>query len=60
MNEEKKNILLQQISKLEEVLSALENNFDLEEELTDEYSFLSIVKDNLKEITRYTNNNQVE
>ena len=52
MNEEKKNILIQQISKLEEVLSVLENNFDLEEELTDEYSFLSIVKDNLKEFTK--------
>lgn len=52
MNEEKKNILLQQISKLDEVLSVLENNFDIEEELADEYSFLSIVKDNLKEIIK--------
>ena len=49
MNEKKKNILLEQVSKLEEVLHTLENNFDLEEELTDEYSFLSIVKENMQD-----------
>ena len=55
MNEEKKNILLEQISKLEEVLNVLENNFDVESELTDEYSFLDIVKDSLKEIAKTKN-----
>ena len=47
MDENKKNILLEQVAKLEEVLHTLENNFDLEEEIPDEYSFLSIVKENL-------------
>lgn len=49
MDENKKNILLEQVAKLEEVLHTLENNFDLEEEIPDEYSFLSIVKENLKD-----------
>ena len=47
MNENKKNILQEQVTKLDEVLQTLEKNFNLEEELMDEYSFLSIVKENL-------------
>ena len=46
MNENKKNILQEQVTKLDEVLQTLEKNFNLEEELMDEYSFLSIVKEN--------------
>ena len=56
MNEEKKNILLQQISKLEEVLSVLENNFDIQDELADEYSFLSIVKEKMEDVIKNNHN----
>lgn len=41
-------MLEQQIEKLEEVLLALDENFDIENEIADEYSFLSIVKQKLE------------
>ena len=49
MDEQKKMLLKEQVSKLEEILHTLESNFDLGNELTDEYSFLSIVKENLED-----------
>ena len=48
MNQDKKDILVEQTQKLEEVISALTDNFN-EEDITDEVSFLKIVRDNLKE-----------
>ena len=41
-------MLEQQIEKLKEVLLALDENFDIENEIADEYSFLSIVKQKLE------------
>ena len=41
-------MLEQQIEKLKEVLLALDENFDIENETADEYSFLSIVKQKLE------------
>ena len=49
MDETKKKILEEQVIKLDEVLHVLENNFNLEEELADEYSFLSIVKEKIED-----------
>ena len=48
MEKEKKELLMQQIEKLKEVLLALDENFDIENEIADEYSFLSIVKQKLE------------
>ncbi len=50
MEQNKNEILIEQVTKIEEVIKALENKFDCEEELADEHSFLIIVKSNLKEI----------
>ena len=47
MDQNKKKILMEQVAKLDEVLQTLEANFDCENEIPDEYSFLSIVKGNL-------------
>ena len=47
MNQDKKDILLEQTKKLEEVISALRANFK-DEDIADEVSFLKIVRDNLK------------
>ncbi|MCM1140411.1 MAG: hypothetical protein NC453_17720 [Muribaculum sp.] len=52
MEDNKKEILNAQIEKLDEILKALKENFDVEKELADEYSFLSIVKSNLVEISK--------
>lgn len=49
MDKEKKELLASQVEKLEEVLSTLRKNFDCENEMPDEYSFLSIVCNNLKD-----------
>ena len=48
MEKEKKELLMQQIEKLKEVLLVLDENFDIENEIADEYSFLSIVKQKLE------------
>lgn len=48
MNQDKKDILLEQTKKLEEVISALTANFN-DEDIADEVNFLKIVRDNLKE-----------
>ena len=48
MEKEKKELLKQQIEKLNEVLLALDANFDIENEISDEYSFLSIAKQQLE------------
>jgi|GEM_PF-4924850 hypothetical protein len=51
MTEDKKKFLQDQMVKIEEVLSAL--NRDFQEEFEDEKNFLAIVCDNLKEeVTR--------
>ena len=52
MGDNKKDILKEQIEKLDEVLLALKENFDIENEIPDEYSFLSIVKSNLAEMVK--------
>lgn len=49
MEQNKKEILHEQVSKLEDVLSTLEANFDCENEILDKYSFLSIEKEKLEE-----------
>lgn len=48
MEQDKKELLKQQVAKLDEVLKILESNFDIESDFADEYSFLSIVAGNLK------------
>ena len=50
MDQNKKKILMEQVAKLDEVLQTLEANFDCENEIPDEYSFLSIVKGNLQDL----------
>lgn len=50
METEKKVILLEQINKLEGIIIVLEKNFDCENEIPDEISFLNIVKNNLAEM----------
>lgn len=47
MEKEKNELLMQQIEKLNEALLALDENFDIEEEIADEYSFQSISKQQL-------------
>lgn len=48
METDKRNILLEQVQKLEEVIQTLSANFD-EEDIADEVNFLHIVKQNLEE-----------
>lgn len=48
MEHKKKELLLQQIEKINEVLQTLEANFDTVNEIADEYSFLSIAKQQLE------------
>lgn len=48
MEQDKKDILLEQTKKLEEVIQTLTANFKVED-IADEVSFLNIVKDNLKD-----------
>lgn len=48
MEKEKKGLLMKQIEKLNEVLLALDENFDIKDEIADEYSFLSIAKQQLE------------
>lgn len=50
METEKRNILIEQVNKLESIISLLEKNFDCENEIPDEISFLNIVKENLADM----------
>lgn len=52
MEQNKKELLLEQVAKIDGVLKTLETNFDCENEIHDEYSFLSIVKENLQDILK--------
>jgi len=49
MDSNKKQLLHEQVTKIEEVLNVLKNNFDIENEMPDEYSYLDIVKNNLQD-----------
>ena len=49
MDTQKKEILEAQIAKLNEVIKTLKDNFDINEEIPDEYSFLCIVKEKLED-----------
>ncbi len=48
MEQNKKDLLFEQINKISEVISILSENFSLEE-VDDEINFLSVVRDNLKD-----------
>ena len=48
MDEIKKELLLEQINKIKEVIDTLSNNFT-QEDVTDEINYLAIVRDNLKD-----------
>lgn len=52
MEPDKKELLVSQIEKLDEILNTLKENFDVKTDLADEYSFLSIVKSNLQEMIK--------
>lgn len=51
MEENKKQLLIEQANKIQEVIATLKANFN-EEEFADEISFLSIVKGNLEDIAK--------
>ena len=48
MEQNKKELLLGQIDKINEVISTLSENFS-QEDVADEINFLSVVRDNLKD-----------
>ena len=48
MDEIKKELLLEQVNKIKEVIDTLSNNFT-QEDVTDEINYLAIVRDNLKD-----------
>ena len=48
MEQNKKDLLFEQINKISEVISTLSENFP-QEEVDDEINFLSVVRDNLKD-----------
>lgn len=50
MEQNKKNLLLAQATKIDEIIDCLSNNFSTEE-IADEISFLAITRDNLKKLT---------
>lgn len=47
MEQNKNDLLLEQIDKISEVISTLSKNFS-QEDVADEINFLSVVRDNLK------------
>lgn len=47
MEQNKKDLLLRQIDKINEVISTLSENFS-QRDIADEINFLSVVRDNLK------------
>lgn len=48
MEQNKKDLLFEQINKISEVISAISENFS-QEDMADEVNFLSVVRDNLKD-----------
>lgn len=48
MERNKKDLLFEQVNKINEVISTLSENFS-QEDLADEINFLSVVRDNLKD-----------
>jgi len=48
MEQNKNDLLLRQIDKINEVISTLSENFS-QRDIADEINFLSVVRDNLKE-----------
>ena len=48
MEQNKKELLMEQVDKINEVISTLSENFS-QEDLADEINFLSVVRDNLKD-----------
>ena len=48
MEQNKKDLLFEQINKISEVIPTLSENFS-QEEVDDEINFLSVVRDNLKD-----------
>lgn len=48
MEQNKKDLLFEQINKINEVISTLSENFS-QEEVADKINFLSVVRDNLKD-----------
>ena len=48
MDQNKKELLFEQINKISEVIPTLSENF-LQEDVADEINFLSVVRDNLKD-----------
>lgn len=59
MEEYKIQLLREQVNKIDEILQVLKGNFDVEDEseCANEYSFLSVVKENLSD---KANGNEVE
>ena len=48
MEKNKKDLLLQQVNKINEVVKVLSDNFS-QEDVADEINYLNIVRDNLKD-----------
>lgn len=48
MDENKKQIISEQIKKINEVMGTLRENFDIERKVINEYSYLMLVKDNFE------------
>jgi hypothetical protein len=48
MEQDKKQLLIEQTKKIQEIVATLTTNFN-EEDVVDEINFLSIVKDNLEQ-----------
>lgn len=48
MEQNKKDLLFEQINKISEVISTISENFS-QEDMADEVNFLSVVRDNLKD-----------
>lgn len=55
MEQNKKNLLFEQINKISEVILTLSENFS-QEDVADEINFLSVVRDKLKDWAK--NNNE--
>ena len=48
MEQNKKDLLFEQVNKINEIISTLSKNFS-QEDVADEINFLSVVRDNLKD-----------
>ena len=51
MEQDKKDLLLAQAAKIDEIINCLSANFSADE-IADETSFLAITRDNLKELAK--------